>query len=103
MAHRSFTDSHGRVWDVWTVQPTRVERRRLTPTESIPAFERRERQESRALLDPQWKNGWLAFETKGEKRRLAPFPDDWIEMSPGQLEKLCEAATPAAAPRRLIE
>jgi hypothetical protein len=104
MAHREFVDSHGKQWEVWSVRPEYAERRRRTPAEDIPAVERRERAEFRVPLGGQWADGWLCFESGAEKRRLAPVPDDWAEMSPDELEKLCESATPTRfPPRRLIE
>jgi len=41
------------------------------------------------VLGGPWANGWLAFETKGEKRRLLRFPDDWSAMSDEGLRELC--------------
>ena len=43
-------------------------------------------------LGPQWANGWLTFETPGEKRRLAPFPPGWSEYSDEVLAELCAMA-----------
>jgi hypothetical protein len=76
MPHRAFTDSTGRDWDVWSVHPEH---------------------------GPNVRNGWLVFETKGEKRRLVRFPNDWVEAPVAALEQLLESATRAPATRRLIE
>ena len=104
MAHREFTDSHGKRWEVWSVLPEYAERRREVNPDEMPAVERRERSEFRVPLGGQWADGWLCFESNSEKRRLAPVPDDWSEMPPDELERLCDLATPTRfPPRRLIE
>ena len=43
--------------------------------------------------------GWLTFVCTEEKRRLAPFPADWVTMSERELERLCASARVANAPR----
>jgi hypothetical protein len=48
-------------------------------------------------------HGWLAFESDGEKRRLAPVPDAWEELSADTLEKLCREAIVAPRIRTLTE
>ena len=102
MAHRTFTDSTGRAWDVWTVIPSRVERRRNEGAPPGGNSERRHRDESRVLLAEEWADGWLTFETRGEKRRLAPFPEEWSELPPPALESLCLAATVVPPSRRVV-
>ena len=44
-------------------------------------------------IGAQWTKGWLAFETGGEKRRLAPYPPDWVGFTDGQLVDLCAQAS----------
>src|SRR5438045_3358959 len=102
MAHRIFTDSAGRRWDVWTVTPSRAERRRNTET-PWTGRERRRVDEYRILLGGEWVTGWLAFETVGEKRRLAPYPSDWVDMTPAQLEALCARGISVRPTRRFVE
>jgi hypothetical protein len=102
MAHRTFTDSLARLWDVWNVEPTRVERRKGPP--AVPrAVERRRSSEPRALLGGDFADGWLAFETKDEKRRLANYPQEWVTMTDAELERLCSQAKVGRPPRRLAE
>lgn len=104
MAHRTFTDSSGRLWEVWTVVPSHAERRQaLEEDTKWNARERREHREHRVLLGEHWARGWLTFQTRGEKRRLAPFPEEWTDLSEKELETLCERATPVQPPRRLAE
>ena len=31
--------------------------------------------------------GWLCFENAGEKRRLAPIPEDWLRCTAAELER----------------
>ena len=101
MSHRTFTDSIGRVWEVWSVTPSRVDRRLTTPagaaspgasaSPELPdaGAGRLRREEYLVVLAGPWANGWLAFETKGEKRRLLRYPDDWTAMSDEGLRELC--------------
>src|SRR4051812_41873457 len=91
MPHRKFIDTLGRAWDVWTVQPELVERRRQE-TIGPPAVERRQHREYRVPLGERWLNGWLAFDGVGGKRRLAPVPPNWHRMTDAELEQLCESA-----------
>jgi hypothetical protein len=103
MPHRTFTDGAGRKWEVWAVHPEKVERR-VAVAADPPVLERRKRPEFRVPLGAKWANGWLTFETRGEKRRLAPYPTDWFARSDEQLERLCASATVTKSPpRRLIE
>jgi hypothetical protein len=63
-------------------------------TPGAPAdAERLKREEYLVVLGGPWANGWLAFETKGEKRRLLRFPDDWSAMSDEGLRELCRLAS----------
>jgi len=102
MAHRSFTDASGRTWDVWSVHPDNIERREEGRSDA-PSLERRRRREYRVPLGRKWSNGWLAFETKAERRRLAPIPANWLEMEREALDELCRIATPIPRARRLLE
>jgi len=107
MAHRAYTDSHGRHWEVWSVRPEYVERRRTTPnsgTPMPPKHERRVQRGFRVPLGKAWAEGWLVFETRGEKRRLAPVPPNWAQLSDAELDRLREQATLSVRPpRRLID
>ena len=78
MAHRAFQDSDGRRWEVWDVHPASVEPRRA----------------GRIHLPVELREGWLAFQTGGESRRLAPIPATWPSMSDDDL-----TATLARAPQ----
>ena len=71
-----FVDSKGRDWIVREVNDPNLA--------MIPPH---------LLTDPEFARGWLLFESSGEKRRLAPYPEDWIHLSMRQLEEGCLHAT----------
>lgn len=70
MALREFVDSSGKAWRVWFTLPMRG-----------------------AVVAGTVENGWLTFEAKDCRRRLAPPPVDWEVASPQRLEQMCRAAT----------
>lgn len=104
MSYRTFLDSTGRRWEVWLVTPAAAERRkvdrrasaggefagasnrRLTPDRRRSIFRRT------VSVANEYNNGWLCFESEGEKRRLVPIPDDWVDMGPDRLATLLQAA-----------
>lgn len=73
-----FVDSKGRDWAVREVKDPNLA--------MIPP---------QLLTQPAFAGGWLLFETRGEKRRLAPYPDDWTHLSVQQLEESCLHASRA--------
>ena len=78
MAVREFTDSKGVEWRVWDVRPEHMHP--ATRTEDF-------------LFNLQ--DGWLAFESAKEKRRLeAPYRADWTSCRIPELEELCQQAKP---------
>lgn len=78
-AQREFDDPRGVRWIVFAVYPssTRV---------------------ARAGLRAQYQEGWLAFDSGVETRRLAPIPSDWFDMEDQDLQAACERAE--LAPKR---
>ena len=116
MGHRSFTDSNGIDWNVWDVMPqwterrSGEERRRADDDAAIdpPVLERRRVPDrrggttdgSRIRIPQGLSRGWLAFESGQDKRRLAPIPAGWEELTDAELESLCARATQAPARRR---
>ena len=94
-------DEHGVFWTVWEVVPQMSERRRrrLGPP---GGKERRVLQVGPfAAIRADFAEGWLTFESRGERRRLAPPPKDWEHFPDGRLAELCARAEPAGRPRRL--
>jgi hypothetical protein len=92
MAHRLLVDSTGRAWEVWEVFPEFGERRRQIGSPPVDTGERRHRREYRVPLAEPWINGWLAFESNDEKRRLAPIPSGWDRLSDRELQNLLDGA-----------
>ena len=103
MAHRSFRDEIGREWDAWEVVPTAVERRIATSVARPPNVERRRAQETRVLVPDRLQRGWLAFQSGRERRRVAPIPCDWEEMTGAELLELLHQADRRSKARRLVE
>ena len=106
MSYRTFLDSNGKRWEVWLITPAAAERRkadrRASSGESSPYqgdLDRRRTPERRrgpfrrsAAVASEYSNGWLCFESEGEKRRLAPVPPGWEEAGPDRLATLLQAA-----------
>jgi hypothetical protein len=76
MGYAEFTDRAGKSWKVWHTLP-----RLAALMNSLP---------------PDWKQGWLTFESDDDKRRLAPFPPKWEQLPATRLELLCRMAQPAS-------
>ncbi len=117
MALRNFIDSKGKEWQAFDVVPREDERRHYdrrssagVAVEQSPSRERRESDRrltigGRTHLHSGVAAGWLCFESGGERRRLAPIPEDWADSSDAQLEDYLKAAravrkSAAANPRR---
>jgi hypothetical protein len=92
MALREFTDATGRLWTVWSVHPSSDVR--LRSTRAVPG-----NADEHDLL----RDGWLVFETPGERRRLVPIPDEWEVVDDDALAQLCARAMSVPTRRRLIE
>ena len=101
MTHRSFHDEAGRAWDVWDVVPTAVERRIAQEAPRPPAIERRKVRETRVVVPDRLQKGWLAFQSGGERRRLAPIPGDWDDMTVAELVDLLHHADRRRARRSI--
>jgi hypothetical protein len=76
MAHRRIVDQNEHVWDVWEVKTSTTTSRRI----QVPA---------------ELQAGWLAFQSGEERRRLAPLPVGWSEMSDHALLDLMSQAKPS--------
>jgi hypothetical protein len=103
MPHRSFHDDAGRTWDVWEVVPTAVERRIAQSATRPPEAERRRVKEARIVVPDRLQKGWLAFQCGWERRRVAPIPDDWDDMTVSELVDLLHQADTRSRGRRLVE
>ena len=72
--HRRIVDNQDKVWDVWEVNPSSSSRRLTVPADM--------------------QGGWLAFQCGEERRRIAPLPAAWSEMSDAALVRLMAQANP---------
>lgn len=79
IAHRIFEDVRGKRWHAFAVQAS-------------------ESMSDRAGLPEEFRQGWLAFESRDELRRVAPIPENWAELPTDELRLLCHNAR--SAPRR---
>jgi hypothetical protein len=68
---RTFEDSRGTVWEVFEVRRSSHNAQAVTAGLEL---------------------GWLAFISGSQKRRLAPYPDEWQKVADAELERLCESA-----------
>lgn len=104
MSYRTFVDSSGRRWEVWLVTPAAAERRKAdrrtgarsgfegTSDRRITPERRRSPFRRSVAVASEYNNGWLCFESEGEKRRLVPVPEGWTEAGPDRLSTLLQAA-----------
>jgi hypothetical protein len=106
VSYRTFLDTRGKRWEVWLVTPDSAERRkadRRAAAGGSDAFsgttdrrrtpERRRAPFQRSIsVASEYSEGWLCFESEGEKRRLAPVPPAWEEAGPDRLLTWLQAA-----------
>ena len=99
MAHRRVQDDGGRWWDVWDTRPTIIDRRggRERRRGNRPAGDRRQKSEPRVSVEPEFRKGWLAFQSGAEWRRVAPIPDAWEALSDRELLDLLDRASATEA------
>lgn len=90
--HRAFL-ADGRRWEVFEVNLVPAGRRSPRPRQpdDLVVDDRRE-SEARLRVPAHLGNGWLAFQTDGERRRLAPIPPGWIELQTSGLCILLDSA-----------
>jgi hypothetical protein len=88
MSIREFTSRSGVPWRAWNITPEKIHP--VTKAEDY--------------LADCYELGWIVFETKSgdQKRRLCPYPSDWLDLSDAALEQLLESATPIS-PRKLAK
>lgn len=106
MSYRTFLDPQGKRWEVWLVTPAAAERRRVdrrvgsVSGEEIQGFADRRRTPERRknafrrtiTVATEYSEGWLCFESDGDKRRLAPVPEGWDEAGPDRLSTWLQSA-----------
>ena len=101
MPHRRFQDESGRWWDVWETRPTIIDRRtgRERRSGRRPVSDRRQRSEPRGAVEPEFREGWLAFQSGTDWCRLAPIPDAWESLSDRDMLALLARAVASEARR----
>jgi hypothetical protein len=94
MAHRRLQDDAGRWWDVWDTRPTIIDRRAGHDRRRgvRHRVDRRTKSEPRVAVEPEYRDGWLAFQSGDEWRRLAPIPPGWDALSDAELRVLLRQA-----------
>jgi hypothetical protein len=99
MPHRRVQDESGRWWDVWDTHPTIIDRRagRERRSGRRPVGDRRQKSEARVAVEPEFRGGWLAFQSGADWRRLAPIPIGWETSTDHQLLTLLQRAAASAA------
>src|SRR6185369_1288818 len=73
--HREIEDARGIRWAVFAIHPSASR--------------------GTKALSERYRNGWLAFDSGIEIRRVAPIPEKWEQMSDSDLAALCNQAEPA--------
>lgn len=86
MAIREFSDAKGRAWRAWEIRPEGIHP--VTKAEDY--------------LADCYVTGWIVFETVSgdEKRRLCPWPTDWMTRSDAQLRELLALSEMVLSSRR---
>ena len=104
MDKKTFVDVLGAEWEVWEVYPRLVERRLLRErrAEGRGSKERRHVPAGRPTLPRQILGGWLAFQSKHERRRVLPVPDDWEDLDDRELQALLSRSQLSSRPRRPV-
>lgn len=100
--YRTFLDPRGRLWEVWMVHPSSIERRKMerrSPIENAVHLieqrvlgDRRSKFGTRGAVATEYSTGWLCFASQGEKRRLAPVPTNWMSANDSQVAEWCRIA-----------
>lgn len=93
MTTRRITDADGALWIVWQVTPA-TRPRRDADTEPIAINWVRKMATPETQRDG-YTDGWLAFKSVAERRRLTPFPKGWAWQSDEELLALLEKSMPA--------
>ena len=81
MPLRNLRDDDGRDWEIWDVTPAAGQcvavdsARHLEEVNGKPA----------PFVPPELHDGWLAFQSCGDWRRLTPIPDNWSDRSDAEL------------------
>jgi hypothetical protein len=94
MTHRKIKDGAGKAWDVWEVYPSAVEQRMSGEYPALPSSDTPvpEKREVRIRVPSALQNGWLAFQSGNDRRRLTPIPEHWVTLADEELIRLLASA-----------
>lgn len=94
MTHRKIKDGLGRAWDVWEVYPSAVEQRMSGEYPAVPDGDGAvpEKREVRIRVPSALQDGWLAFQSGKDRRRLTPIPERWVMLDDAELVRLLDLA-----------
>lgn len=71
MAYREFIDETGSTWKVWDVKP----QARYVPEQQNELHTTNP--DGLRHVSPDWRSGWLAFQSEQSSRRLRGIPGGW--------------------------
>ena len=99
---RTFTDVTGVEWEVWEVYPRLLERRLMRERRAARrgTLERRHVPVGRPTQPRQILGGWLAFQSRLERRRFVPVPDEWEDATHRELQGYLSRSRVTSRPRR---
>ena len=99
---RTFTDVAGVAWEVWEVYPRLLERRLMRERRAARrgTLERRHVPVGRPTQPRQILGGWLAFQSRLERRRCVPVPDEWEDATDRELQGFLSRSLVTSRPRR---
>jgi len=103
MTLRKVVDADGVTWELWEVQPSLVEKRDADEGSPDNTGERRKVRSVRMRVSPTMREGWLAIRSATERRRVAPIPEGWHDLSDEALLRMVARADSPGPARRLIE
>lgn len=94
MTHRKIKDGLGRAWDVWEVYPSAVEQRMSGEYPAVPDGDGAAsgKREVRIRVPSALQDGWLAFQSGKDRRRLTPIPERWVMLGDEELVRLLDLA-----------
>lgn len=96
MNPRHIRDANGVLWIVWQVTPE-LKPRRADDTEPV-AIAWSRKVVTPSTQRPGFSDGWLAFKSATERRRLTPYPKGWSWLSDAELLALLDSASVAPPP-----
>ncbi len=79
---------------MWEVYPSAVEQRMSGEYPAVPdgATSTREKREVRIRVPSALQDGWLAFQSGKDRRRLTPIPERWVTLGDEELVQLLARA-----------